>query len=74
MERVALADERLDDLSRQMDAGLERVDRDIRDLRGEMNAGFTELRAEIAGLRTVVYRFGGTILAAVLASTLLHGI
>jgi hypothetical protein len=33
MERSIWTDERLDDLARRMDAGFERVDRDIRDLR-----------------------------------------
>jgi hypothetical protein len=33
MERTMWTDERLDDLSRRMDAGFDRVDRDIRDLR-----------------------------------------
>jgi hypothetical protein len=67
MQRVTWTDERLDDLSRRMDTGFERVDGDIRDLRSEMNAGFAELR-------TVMYRFGGTIIAAIVVSTLLHGL
>jgi hypothetical protein len=33
MERVAWTDERLDDLARRMDAGFERVDIEIRELR-----------------------------------------
>jgi hypothetical protein len=33
MERTMWTDERLDDLARRMDAGFERVDREIRDLR-----------------------------------------
>ncbi|HUC00550.1 MAG TPA: hypothetical protein VMS11_12045 [Solirubrobacterales bacterium] len=33
MERSVWTDERLDDLARKVDAGFERVDRDIRDLR-----------------------------------------
>ena len=33
MERTMWTDERLDDLAQRMDAGFERVDRDIRDLR-----------------------------------------
>jgi hypothetical protein len=42
MERVAWTDERLGDLSQRMDAGFKRVDRDIRDLRSEVHAGFAE--------------------------------
>jgi hypothetical protein len=33
MERTVWTDERLDDLAEKMDAGFERLDRDIRDLR-----------------------------------------
>jgi hypothetical protein len=33
MERTVWTDERLDDLAAKMDAGFERLDRDIRDLR-----------------------------------------
>jgi hypothetical protein len=33
MERTMWTDERLDDLARRMDAGFERMDREIRDLR-----------------------------------------
>ena len=43
MERAAWTDERLDDLSRRMDAGFGRVDEDIRDLRRELRGGFTQV-------------------------------
>jgi hypothetical protein len=48
MERAAWTDERLDDLARRMDAGFERIDADIRELR-------LELRTEIGGLREEVH-------------------
>jgi hypothetical protein len=51
VERIAWTDERLDDLSRRMDAGFARVDADIR-----------ELRAEIGGLRLTLLRVGGGIM------------
>lgn len=51
MSRVAWTDERLDDLANRMDAGFERVDADIR-----------ELRAEIGGLRLAILRVGGGIM------------
>lgn len=45
--REAWTDERLDDLTRRMDQGFERVDKDIRELRaelkGEMNARFNRV-------------------------------
>lgn len=66
MQRVTWTDERLDDLSRRMDVGFERVDRDIHGLRSEMHAGFAELRA-------LVYRMGAGLIVAVLAANLLHG-
>lgn len=51
MERMAWTDERLDDLSRRMDAGFQRVDLDIR-----------ELRTVIEGLRTTLLRVGGALM------------
>ncbi|MDX6601517.1 MAG: hypothetical protein QOF13_719 [Solirubrobacterales bacterium] len=61
MERAAWTDERLDELSRRMDAGFDRVDRDIHALRGEMNAGFAELRK-------LFYRGGSALFLLVAAS------
>jgi hypothetical protein len=55
MEQVAWTDERLDDLSRRVDAGFERIDQDIRELRGE-------LRFEMGSLRTGLLRIGGGIM------------
>jgi hypothetical protein len=71
---MAWTDERLDDLSERMDVGFDRVDRDIRDLRGEMNAGFADLRGEINALRSLMLRVGGGIMASVVAAALLGGI
>jgi hypothetical protein len=55
MERAAWTDERLDDLSRRMDAGFARVDADIRELRLEM-------RSELGALRMTLLRVGGGIM------------
>lgn len=69
MERVTWTDERLDDLAR-------RVDRDIRDLRGEMRGEFAEVRGEIGALRSIVIRGGGGIMAGllgVIAAVFAHG-
>jgi hypothetical protein len=89
MQRAAWTDKRLDDLSERVDAGFERVDRDIRDLRTDMNRGFAEarqdLRAEVVAvradlgsdiseLRTLMWRLNGGIFVAVVASILLRGI
>jgi hypothetical protein len=65
VERLAWTDQRLDDLARRMDAGFERVDRDIR-----------ELRVELGALRTTLIRVGGGIMAGlvgVIAAVLANG-
>ena len=65
MERVAWTDERLDELSRRMDAGFERVDVEIRGL-----------RTEIAELRAVTNRVGVGImvgLVGVIAAVFANG-
>jgi len=67
MQRLAWTDERLDDFSQRMDAGFERVDRDIRDLRSEMHAGFAEMRS-------LMFRVGGGVVVSVLAAAVLQGI
>lgn len=67
MQRLAWTDERLDDFSRRMDAGFERVDHDIRDLRSEMHAGFAEMRS-------LMFRVGGGVIISVLAAAVLQGI
>jgi hypothetical protein len=67
MQRLAWTDERLDDFSRRMDAGFDRVDRDIRDLRNEMHAGFAEMRS-------LMFRVGGGVIVSVLAAAALQSI
>ena len=64
VERHTWTDERIDDLSRRVDAGFERVDRDMRDLRTDMNSGFAEVRTELSSLKLMVMRFGGGLLIA----------
>lgn len=44
MTRENWTDARLEDLSHRMDQGFEQVDRDIRDLRTEMNARFDSMQ------------------------------
>ncbi|MEX1142486.1 MAG: hypothetical protein WD993_03505 [Thermoleophilaceae bacterium] len=62
---MAWTDERLDNLSQRMDAGFERVDRDIRDLRHEMRFEIGGLRGEIGDLRVTLVRVGGGIMVGV---------
>ena len=73
-QRSTWTDERLDDLARRMDAGFDRVDRDIRDLRTELTAQIEGLRAEVHALGQTTVRFGGgmllgfiSVLAAIVA-------
>jgi hypothetical protein len=69
MERAAWTDERLDDLSRRMDAGFSRLEADIRELR-------RELRGEIEALRITMLRVGGGMmvgLVGVIAAILARG-
>jgi hypothetical protein len=80
VERMAWTDDRLDDLSRRMDSGFERVDADIRELRVELREGLAavrgELGGEIASLRATLLRVGGGImvgLVGVIAALLAGG-
>jgi hypothetical protein len=54
MERTMWTDERLDDLSMRMDAGFERVDRDIR-----------ELRTDMRDMRVLMFQLWGTTIVAI---------
>ncbi|HEX3733951.1 MAG TPA: hypothetical protein VHU86_02235 [Solirubrobacterales bacterium] len=67
MERTIWTDERLNDLA-------QRVDRDIRELRGDMNAGFADMRGEMNALRSLILRMGGGIMASVVAAAFIHGV
>jgi hypothetical protein len=58
VERTAWSDQRLNHLASRMDAGFERVDADIRELRSDIAGLRTEVRSEIGGLRT---ELGGQI-------------
>jgi hypothetical protein len=57
MERTMWTDERLDDLSNRMDAGFERVDRDIR-----------ELRTDMRGMRVLMFQLWGTTIVAIIGT------
>jgi HPt (histidine-containing phosphotransfer) domain-containing protein len=78
MERVAWTDERLDDLARRVDAGFERIDREIRELRSELRSEMAamraELRGEIAALRSTTNRVGGGIIVGLIVAVLTNSI
>ena len=63
MERAVWTDERLDDLSRRMDAGFDRIDADVRELR-------LELRTDIGSLQSTILRGGGGMIATMLVGFL----
>ncbi len=56
MERSTWTDARLDDRFDQIDKRFDRVDRELVDLRTETRTGFSELRGEMADLRSTVFR------------------
>lgn len=70
MERGKWNDERLDDRFGNLDTTLVRVedrfDREMRELKSEMRAGFAEQRQ-------VTYRLFGGLIVALVVSTLFHG-
>ena len=65
--REAWTDKRLDDLSDRMDSNFERVDRDIRELRGEMNGRFDRLESRFETMQRTMIQATVAISAAVLA-------
>jgi len=59
--RATWTDERLDDLSRRIDGGFNRIDGDLRELRSEMNARFD-------ALHRLMIQFSGGMFIAVVAT------
>jgi hypothetical protein len=61
MPRETWTDERLDDLNKKVDDGFARVDRDIRELRSDMNKRFDAMnRNFLAGLIAVIVAIIGS--------------
>jgi hypothetical protein len=59
--RETWTDERLDDLNKKVDDGFARVDRDIRELRSDMNKRFDAMnRNFLAGLIAVIVAIIGS--------------
>ena len=57
MKRTMWTDERLDDLSKRMDAGFNRVDNDLR-----------ELRTEVRDLRQLIFLLWGPTMLGIFAT------
>jgi hypothetical protein len=73
MERPRWTDERLDERFHSLDRTLARLEREMRDLRTDMNRGFAEVRREINSLRQVTYRMFGGLLVALVVNSFLQG-
>jgi hypothetical protein len=70
MAREAWTDERLDDLSARVEKGFERVDKDIREFKGEFREFRTETNARFDSLqRTMIIGFV-TLFASIVASVI----
>jgi hypothetical protein len=70
-------DDRMDDLARRVDNGFNRVDKDLRDLRGEIaamrsetNSRFEGLEARFDALQRLLLQVAGGMIAAFLAGLL----
>ena len=59
MERLAWTDERLDELVRRMDAGFDRLDREIRDLRSVTARVGGGIVVGLIGVIAAVFANGG---------------
>jgi thiosulfate reductase cytochrome b subunit len=68
--REAWTDERLDDLAHRVDGGFERVDRDIHDLRSEMNSRFDAVNGRFDAMQRMMLAGFVSILAALIATRL----
>ena len=64
--REAWTDGRLDDLNRKVGEGFGRVETDIRELRGEMNARFEQVDARFDSMQRMIIQGGGGIIASIL--------
>ena len=66
--RATWTDERLDDLSRRVEDGFNRVDEDLRSLRVELSGSTDGLEARLAALQRTMIQVGGGMTAAILAT------
>jgi len=68
--REAWTDDRLDDLSRRVSRGFDRVDADVRGFRAEMNRGFDRVDARFDAMQRTLLQVGGGLIAAIVASAI----
>ena len=69
--RATWTDERLDDLSRRMDQGFDRIDAEIRGVRSELGGRIDSLHSDVNArfdaLQRTLLQVGGGIIAAIVA-------
>jgi hypothetical protein len=74
MAREAWTDERLDDLARRMDRGFDRIDSDLREVKGEIRELSARLdamqRTMIIGFASIVASTVASVVGAVIATQL----
>jgi hypothetical protein len=66
--RATWTDERLDELSRRVDDGFNRVDADLRQFRTEVGARFDAVERRFDALQRTMIQVGGGVLVSVLAT------
>ena len=64
--RETWTDERLDDLNHRVEELGRRVDDGFRELRGDLNAGFTALNTRIDAIQRTTIQFAGAMIAALI--------
>lgn len=66
--REKWTDERLDDLNQRVSDGFDRVDRDLRDLRSEMNARFDSIEQRFDAMHRLLIRAAGGMIAVLVTT------
>jgi hypothetical protein len=66
--RATWTDERLNDLSRRVDDGFNRVDADLRQFSTEINARFDGVNTRLDALHRLIVQTSGGMIIAVLAT------
>ena len=68
--RSTWTDERLDDLAHRLDDGFNRIDAELRSLRGDMNTRFAEVNGRIDALQRTMIGVAGAMMATFVAGFL----
>jgi hypothetical protein len=68
--RSTWTDERLDDLAHRLDDGFNRIDAELRSLRGDMNIRFAEVNGRLDALQRTMIGVAGAMMATFVAGFL----